>query len=111
MRHFPKQQQQPQQPQQPKFPLERFFFEDFMMSNSRVDIAAGAARRRRERLRSMLRHERMSVAMALAEVSHHTAPRGQRTARAGVWGREMHYTATFRDPPPTHTPAGALQSL
>ena len=79
------------------------------MSNSRVDIAAGAAHRRRERrLRSMLRHERMSVAMALAEASHHTAPRGQRTARAGVWGREMHYTATFRDPP---TPQPELFSL
>ena len=79
------------------------------MSNSRVDIAAGAARRRRERrLRSWLKHERMTVAMALAEASHHTAPRGQRTARAGVWGREMNYTATIRDPP---TPQPELFSL
>ena len=38
----------------------------------------GSARRRRERrLRSMLQHERMSVAMALAESTH------QKTARAG----------------------------
>ena len=44
----------------------------------------GSARRRRERcLRSMLRHERMSVAMALAESTHHSAPRGQKMARAG----------------------------
>ena len=44
----------------------------------------GSARRRRERrLRSMLRHERMSVAMALAEYTHHSAPRGQKMARAG----------------------------
>ena len=76
------------------------------MSNSRVDIAAGAAHRRR--LRSMLRHERMSLAMALADESHHTAPQGQRTARAGVWGHELNFSATIRDPSPplphTHQP-------
>ena len=49
----------------------------------------GSARRRRERrLRSMLRHERMSVAMALAESTHHSAPRGQKTARAGGEARD-----------------------
>ena len=43
----------------------------------------GSARRRRERrLRSHLRHERMAVAMALAESTHHSAQR-QKTARAG----------------------------
>ena len=43
----------------------------------------GSARRWRERrLRSMLRHERMSVAMALAESTHHSAQR-QKMARAG----------------------------
>ena len=43
----------------------------------------GIARRRRERrLRSTLRHERMSVAMALAESTHHSAQR-QKMARAG----------------------------
>ena len=52
---------------------------------------AGAARRRRERLlRSMLRHERQTVAMELAAALHHSlgvrpdvsykAPRGQKTA-------------------------------
>ena len=60
----------------------------------------GSARRRRERrLRSMLRHERMAVAMALAEALHHSsglkvmeraqhaALRGQKSgARAGVAG-------------------------
>ena len=62
------------------------------MSTACVDIAAGPARRRRERrLRSWLKHERMTVAMALAEASHHTAPRGQRTARAREWVRgEVH---------------------
>ena len=44
---------------------------------------AGAARWRRERsLRSNLKYARMSVAMALAEARHHTAPRQQTTARA-----------------------------
>ena len=56
----------------------------------------GSARRRRERrLRSMLRHERMSVAMALAESTHYSAPRGQKMARAGG-ERETNYTATLR---------------
>ena len=79
------------------------------MSAAGVDIAAGASRRRRERrLRSWLKHERMTPAMALAKASHHTAPRGQRTARAGEWGREMSCTATIRDSP---TPQPELFSL
>ena len=41
-------------------------------------VSTGSARRRRERrLRSMLRHERMSVAMALAAATHHSALRGE----------------------------------
>ena len=49
----------------------------------RCQAAAGSARRwRQRRLRSMLRHERMAVAMALAESTHHSAQR-QKTARAG----------------------------
>ena len=39
-------------------------------------------RRRQRRLRQWLRHERLSVAMALAESQHHTS-RGQKKARAG----------------------------
>ena len=50
----------------------------------------------------------MTVAMALAESSSHHSSRGQKTARAGVWGREMNYTATIRDPP---TPQPELFSL
>ena len=47
-----------------------------------VDSAPGAARRMRERrLRQFLRHERLTVAMALAEKLHHTS-RGQMIARA-----------------------------
>ena len=41
-------------------------------------------RRRQRRLRQWHRHERMTVAMALAEATHHAAPRGPKTARAGV---------------------------
>ena len=63
----------------------------------------GSARRRRERrLRAYLKYARMSVAMALAECQHHSAPRGQRMARAREEDPEVHYTATVRttDPPP-----------
>ena len=60
----------------------------------------GSARRRRERrLRSMLRHERMTVAMALAEKLHHSAQRPE-MARAGEEDLELHYTAEFRTHPP-----------
>ena len=61
---------------------------------------SGAAQRRRQRrLRSWLRHERMTVAKELAESTHHSS-RGQTIAKAWVWGREMNNTATIRDPPP-----------
>ena len=59
------------------------------MSTSGVDIAAGAARGRG----AWLRHERMTVAMAPAERTHHSS-RGQTINRAGVGRREMNYTAT-----------------
>ena len=49
----------------------------------------------------------MTVAMALAERTHHSS-RGQTIARARVWGHEMNYTATIRDPP---TPQPELFSL
>ena len=41
-------------------------------------------RRRERRLRSWAEHERHTVAMALAEALHHSAPRRPKTARAGV---------------------------
>ena len=62
--------------------------------------AAGAARRRRERrLRQFLRHERLSVAMALAEFTHHTAPRGERMARAGGVEHEVNDEPRLQNPP------------
>ena len=55
-----------------------------------VAHAAGAAKRRRERLsRQFLRHERLTVAMLLAESQHHAAPRGQSRARSGGWERDV----------------------
>ena len=54
-----------------------------MSTNPGVDTATAAARRRQRRLRSWLRHERMTIAMTLAEMAHHTAPRGPKMARVG----------------------------
>ena len=46
-----------------------------------ADLAGGAARRRRERrLRSWLRHERMTVRMELAAALHHSAGPGTNDA-------------------------------
>ena len=56
----------------------------------------------------MLRHERMTVAMALAEFSHHSS-RGQRMARAGVWGHEQNYTAKIRKHPTPHPDLFSLE--
>ena len=54
------------------------------------DAGTSAARRRRERrLRSMLRHERLTVAMALVEMTHHLAPRRPTMARARGEESEM----------------------
>ena len=65
-----------------------------------VDSALGAAMRRRQRrLRQFLRHERLTVAMALAEKMHHTS-RGQKTARAREEEREMHYAMGQTTPSP-----------
>ena len=53
-------------------------------------VTTGSARRRRERrLRSMLRHERMSVAMALAEKLHHSVYRSVPLKEELVDAREV----------------------
>ena len=51
------------------------------MAGGEVDGEGAARRRRQRRLLSWLKHERQSVAMALAEYTHH-ASRGQTRARA-----------------------------
>ena len=82
--------------------------EDFMWAAEGAAHTGAAKRRRERRHRAYLKFVRMSVAMALSEYKHHTS-RGQRMDRAGVWGRELNYTATIRDPssplllPSTHT--------
>ena len=86
-------QPQPQQPQQPKAHAgcSRFvlaiFCCAFMWSQFNGEHAGAAMRRRQRRLRQWLRHERLSVAISLAESHHHAAPRGQSMARAGGWER------------------------
>ena len=74
----------------------------FMLSNMAVDSAPGAAMRRRQRkLRQFLRHERLSVAMALAEFTHHTAPRRPTMARArGEESDEMNNAMGQKTPLP-----------
>ena len=62
-----------------------------------VGGATGAARRRQRRLRQFLRHERLSVAMALAESQHHTS-RGQKKARAGEEARGARRVKTTEAP-------------
>ena len=62
---------------------------------SSVDSAAD--RRRQRRLRQFLRHERLSVAMALAETLHHSS-RGQRFARAGGGGARGARRVTTTEP-------------
>ena len=55
---------------------------------------------RRQPLWLFLRHERLTVAMVLAEMQHDTAPRGQSMARTGKEVDELNYTATLRTHPP-----------
>ena len=58
-----------------------------LMWSARDAEDAGTAKRRRERrLRQFLRHERLTIAMLLAETGHNPAPRGQTKARTGGRG-------------------------
>ena len=77
------------------------------------DRAGGAAWRRRERrLRSWAKHERLTVAMALAEAFHHSAPWRQDTARAmeGVEG-EANDVPRHQKPPPAGTRPAPLDEV
>ena len=78
-----------------------------MSTNPGVDTATAAARRRQRRLRSWLRHERMTVAMTLAELTHHTAPRGLKMARVGEEVVQDAHEALRgqKTPPPRSQPA------
>ena len=63
-------------------------------------VMSAAQRRKQRRLRSWYRHEQLTVAAALAMFTHHSAPRGQRTARAREGGSETKNTAEDRRTPP-----------
>ena len=81
-------------------PRLRHLFCAFMLAAARAANETGAARTRQRRLRQWLRHERLSVAMALAEMQHHTAPRRPKKATAGEGGSELNHTASIRETPP-----------
>ena len=73
----------------------------FKLLSMDIHSATGAVRRRQRRLRQFLRHERLSVATALAEFTHHTAPRRPTMARArGEASDEMKYATGQKTPPP-----------
>ena len=65
-----------------------------------AEHAGAAMRRRQRRLRQWLRHERLSVAMALAETNHHAAPRGQTKARAREGVEHVLYEGLRAQKPP-----------
>ena len=85
---------------------------DFMLASVRDANATAAARRRQRRLRSWLRHERMTVAMTLAEMAHHTAPRGPKMARVGEEVVQDAHEALRgqKTPPPGKRPAALRES-
>ena len=85
-----------------------------------VGNATGAAMRRRQRrLRAWARHERLSIAMALAPVEYHSygptanaAPRGQTTGTSEGEVREQHYGLRAQKRPlPGLRPAPLLEVL
>ena len=61
---------------------------------------SAAQRRKQRRLRSWWRHEQQSIAAALATFAHHSAPRGQKTARAGGGPRVEVHGGVPGDAPP-----------
>ena len=70
-----------------------------MLAAAPAANATTAARRRQRRLRQFLRHERLTVAMLLAERDHHTAPRGLKQARSGRVEHEVNYEPRLLDSP------------
>ena len=81
-----------------------------MMAGGDVDGEGAARCRRQRRLRSWLKHERQSVAMALAEYSHH-ASRGQTRARAREEVEHVTHSGlrAQKTPPPGERPGLPLE--
>ena len=79
-------------------------------SSGRPMAARGAAwRRRQRRLRSMLRHERQTVAMALAESLHHSAQRLEKAKAREVEEQDQHAALRRQKAPPPGMRPGVLQ--
>ena len=72
-----------------------------MASGQLLAARDSAARRRRERrLRSWLKHERLTVAMALAECLHHSAQRPQKARAREVEEQDQHEASRRQKAPP-----------
>ena len=72
--------------------------------------ARGAAwRRRQRRLRSMLRHERQTVAMALAECLHHSAQRPEKARAREVEEQDQDEALRRQKAPPPGKRPGVLK--
>ena len=67
-------------------PRLRHLFCAFMLAAAQAANETGTARRRQRRATQWLRHECLSVAMALAETNHHTAPRDRPRQGPGSGG-------------------------
>ena len=84
--------EQPQQPQQPQPPpTPGVFLRSAFLCQPRENSSGRHERTRRSRQEAagaaaalVAKHERQTVAMALAEALHHSAPRGHKSARTGV---------------------------
>ena len=87
------------------------FVAPFTMDPSWQPVMSAAQRRKQRRLRSWYRHEQLTVAAALAMFTHHSAPRGQRTARAREGGSETKNTAEDRRTPPPEEPGTQYYGL
>ena len=81
-----------------------------MMAGGDVDGEGAARRRRQRRLRPWLKHERQSVAMALAEYTHHASGSQTRArAREGVEHATHSGLRPQKTPPPGERPGLLLE--
>ena len=79
-----------------------------MASGQPLAARDSAARRRRERrLRSWLKHEWLTVAMALAESLHHSAQRPEKARAREVEEQDQHEALRRQKAPPPMEAAGS----
>ena len=72
----------------------------FMAESSWQPVMSAAQRRRQRRLRSWWRHERQSIAAALATLQHHSAPWGTEDGHGEEGDFELNFAAKIRRHPP-----------